>query len=590
MARKAKKETSWQQKANQQSQLWLGKARTFRPSGRVRRILFWVLVSLTGAIILLQLLYPQDRGLPFARVADQSLFWAQHDDMAQAITEQFDQTRLRLAVGKDKSVEFLIKSAGAEPNTELMIDELRGYPLWQRFIPGSLLWQSGQMTQANVYYSGVPFQKFIQAKSKELSFSPQNARLAIEDGQLKATEAVKGSKVNSDQLLQAISRSDVLLGKTTTIEAPSNRTPAARTSRDLSKVYDQAKAALAHKIVITADDDAFTPDEKEIASWVVLATTDQGDVTLSVDKSKIQAYLNDVNTKVGTPAGQTNINIVDGREVGRTTGSPGRAIDVASLSEQIASSLLTPPSEVAVVAQFVDVQPSVIFNSKYTATQAGLQAYINDVARSRNMRISIQQLDGGMWSAGAREHESIPSGSTYKLFVALVLFDRIEKGEIHWEDPMMDTTVAGCFDRMTVASTNPCAESWIAQFGRQYINDFVYARGFSSGTSFTTGSANQTTAADLTRYMIGLNDGTLVGGANRDRLLNNLGRHPYRYGIPTGSQGRVNDKVGFLWDYIHDTAIVHHPRGTYIMTIMTKGQSYGAIASVTREIERIMYP
>jgi beta-lactamase class A len=206
------------------------------------------------------------------------------------------------------------------------------------------------------------------------------------------------------------------------------------------------------------------------------------------------------------------------------------------------------------------------------------------------MHFSIQQLDGGHWFASARATESIPSASTYKLFVSLVLFDRIDKGEIHWNDPMLDTTVAGCYDRMTVASTNPCAEKWIAMFGRQYINDFIYERGFSHGTSFTTGSANQTTAADLTKYMTGLNDGTLVNGANRDRLLNNLGRHPYRYGIPTGSSGDVRDKVGFLWDYVHDTAIVKHPRGTYIMTVMTKGQSYAAIASVTREIERIMYP
>ncbi|HMH70341.1 MAG TPA: serine hydrolase, partial [Candidatus Saccharimonadales bacterium] len=88
----------------------------------------------------------------------------------------------------------------------------------------------------------------------------------------------------------------------------------------------------------------------------------------------------------------------------------------------------------------------------------------------------------------------------------------------------------------------------------------------------------------------GLNDGTLVSGDHRNRLLSSLGRHPYRYGIPTGSAGIVHDKVGFLWDYVHDTAIVQHPRGTYLMTIMTKGQSYGAIASVTRQIERIMYP
>jgi hypothetical protein len=261
------------------------------------------------------------------------------------------------------------------------------------------------------------------------------------------------------------------------------------------------------------------------------------------------------------------------------------------LAERIAEILLSAGELSAQIElPLREVLPSVIYNSKYTTTQAGLQAYVSDVAHARNMRIVVRQLDGSGWRAAAREHESIPSASTYKLFVSLVLFDKINKGEIGWNDPMLDTTVAGCYERMVVASTNPCAEAWIAQFGRQYINDFIHARGFSGGTSFTTGWANHTTAADLTNYMIGLSNGSLVSGANRDRLLNALGRHPYRYGIPTGSQGQVNDKVGFLWDYVHDTAIVRHPRGAYVMTIMTKGQSYAAIASVTREIERIMYP
>lgn len=540
--------------------------------------------------MLLQLLYPQDRGLPFARVAGQSQFWVGHERMAQAITEQFDQTRLKLTVEDDRSVEFLARSAGAEPNTEVMIDALSEYPLIQRLIPGSILWQAGELKEADIYYSGRPFQMYVQEKSRELSFPPQNARLTIEDGQLKAEEAVKGSEVNADELLLAISQATIRLGSTTVVQVPAKRIPAARTSQDLEKARTQAEAALAHSVEIKAGDAVFLPDKKEVASWIVLATSDSGDVTVSIDKEKIKAYLNTVNDRVGTAAGQTNITIVDGREVGRTTGETGRVINIEGLADQIAGLLVTQPNEISVAAEFVELQPSVIFNSKYTTTQVGLQAYLSDVTRSRNMRIFVQQLDGERWVAAAREHESIPSGSTYKLFVALVLFDKIDRGEIRWDDPMLDTTVAGCFDRMTVASTNPCAESWIAQFGRQYINDFIHARGFSSGTSFTTGSANQTTAADLTRYMIGLNDGTLVSGAHRDRLLNNLGRHPYRYGIPTGSQGRVNDKVGFLWDYIHDTAIVHHPRGTYILTVMTKGQSYGAIASVTREIERIMYP
>lgn len=544
---------------------------------------------LFAAVIAFQLAYPYNRGLPFASVAGQSVRLATHDEMAKILTEKFRASRVKLTVGTDKAVEFDLKAAGAELNTEVMISRLSSYPLWQRIIPGSLLWQQAHMVTADVYYTNKPFKEFMEAKAKELTFGPTNARLLIKDGALMADEAVEGSEVKSEALLDTLSRSEIRLGETTVIVAPAKRIKAERYSKDLALVRSQAEAALKHTVTIDAGAKTFSPSKEEIASWILLDDVN-GKVTLRVEREKVKAYLDGLNKEVGTPAGQTNISIVDGREVGRTTGASGTTLAIDAMSDQIAAALLAPPQNVAVKAQFTELLPSVIFNSKYTATQIGLQAYVNDVARTKNIRISIRQLDGQGWSAGAREAESTPSGSTFKLFVALVLFDKIDKGEIRWEDPMLDTTVAGCFERMTVASTNPCAEAWIAQFGRQYINDFIYARGFSTGTTFISQDATRSTAADLTKFMIGLNNGSLVSGAHRERLLSSLGRHPYRYGIPTGSQGVVHDKVGFLWDYIHDTAIVNHPRGNYIMTIMTKGYSYGTIATITREVERIMYP
>lgn len=560
-------------------------------SKRRRDALIAVAVVL-AVIIAVQLAYPIGRGLPLARVGETSVALASHDAMAKSITDAFAASKLELTIGSDKSVQYPLRLAGAEPNTEAMIARLSDYPLWQRLIPGSLLLPSHQATVADVYYTAGPLKEFAAARSSELSFPFANARLAIKDGKVVATAAKQGSSVSGDQVAAAINNASIVLGGTTTVVVPAKRIPPQRTSKDLLKVQGQAEAALKHNITVTAEGKQFSPDKTEVASWVVLSTAQNGDVSLSIDKDKIKAYLTTLNDHVGTPAGQTDITIVDGKEVSRTTGAVGRAINVNILADQLAAKLLVPtqPETINETAQFTPVQPSVIFNSKYTTTQSGLQAYINDVARDKNMHISIRQLDGAKWAADARATESIPSGSTYKLFVALVLFDKMDKGEISWDDPMLDTNVAGCFERMTVPSTNPCAEKWIAEFGRQYINDFIYARGFSHGTTFIAPDATHTTAADLTKFMIGLNDGTLIGGAHRDRLLDSLGRHPYRYGIPTGSAGVVHDKVGFLWDYVHDTAIVQHPKGTYVMTIMSKGQSYAAIAAVTRQIERIMYP
>lgn len=562
----------------------------YMPRKKWQRISLWSGLAAVAVVIAFQLSWPTDRGLPLARVQNQPLTLASYDEMASVIVAQFDASTLELKVGADKTVSAPLKDAGAEPNTEKMIERLRGYPLWAKFIPGSILWQPAQLDQADVYYSYEKFQQFSAKTAKKLTFEAKNARLNIENGQVVTTEAVAGSKITNEEVQALISSARLQLGRTTVIDVPSQREPAARTSKDLAAVRDQAEAVLAHIVQITADEQVFSPSRKEIASWIVLSTGDDKKVSLVIDQEKVKAYLGGVSEKVGTPAGQTDITIVDGREVGRTTGEMGRTINSDLLATQLAEALLKPEMTVAVTVQFVDLQPSVIYNSRYTATEAGLRAYVNDVAYGRNMWISIVQLDGEKWTAAAREHESIPSGSTYKLFVALVLFDKMDKGEIHWGDPILDTNVDVCFDRMTIASTNPCAEKWLAEFGRDYVNNFIYARGFSTGTSFTTGGATQTTAADLTKYMIGFYNGSLLSGANRDRLWSSLGSHPYRDGIPSGSAGTVHDKVGFLWDYVHDTAVVQHPRGTYIMTVMTKGQSYTAIAAVTREVERIMYP
>jgi hypothetical protein len=561
--------------------------RAYMPDKKRYRIFVWVAFLSICSVIAGQMLYPPDRGLPLASIAGTSVAWRSYTDTAKVIVEKFDSSKVQLVLG-DKKATYSVKELGAEPNVDEMVEQTSTYPFWQRIIPGSILWQPAQVREGDIYYSTKALQTFVSERVKDFSFPAKNAHLEIKEGKLVADMDQPGSEVDAAALQQALSSVRISLGGETIIQVPHKQIAAQFDTNDLSKVRAQAEGALSHSISILADGKSFSPDTGEVASWLVLSGDEQP--TLTVDKEKIKAYLKKINDQVGKPAGQTNINLVDGREVDRQTGSTGRAIDSDGPTDQLAVAMLAPTKEIRLEAKFIEVLPSVIFNSKYTTTQEGLQAYVEDAAANRNMHIVIQQLDGAGWSAHARETESIPSASTYKLFIAKILFDKIDAGEIHWDDPMLDTDVAGCFERMTVASTNPCAESWIAQWGREYINQYVYRLGFSTGTSFTTGGAVQTTAADLNRYMTMLYNGTILSGANRDRLLDSLGRHPYRYGIPTGSQGEVHDKVGFLWDYVHDAAIVQHPRGTYIMTVMTKGQSYAAIAAVTRDVERIMYP
>jgi hypothetical protein len=333
----------------------------------------------------------------------------------------------------------------------------------------------------------------------------------------------------------------------------------------------------------------FTPDAATKASWLVIKNTPTS-AELSTDSEAILRYVAEVNGKVKTDPTATVINLVDGNEASRQDGKAGAALDSTSIGTSLAEAL-TGKRAPAVAATLQSVAPETKYNRSYSHTQDGLRAYVAYATSTQNVRIVVQQLDGQGWSASGRASESIPSASTYKLYVMMRVFDDINSGKLSWDTPMLDTNAGGCFERTIVPSTNPCAEEWIRQYGRNELNDYVHGKGFSSGTGFTFSDATHTTAGDLAKYLIGLNNGTLVNGNNRAMLLDKMSRQLYRYGIPTGvSATRVEDKVGFLWDYIHDAAIVHKPQGTYVLVIMTKGYSYGYIANVARQIDTIMYP
>lgn len=563
---------------------------THMPDRWHHRLMVWVAFFVCSGMIGIQLLYPPDRALPFTKIAQTNTTWQTHDQLAELVNQSFQDTRLNLIVDSALRTEVPLATAGAEPNTEAMVKQLMDYPFWQRFIPFSLFMHTATLKTADVYYTVSVLQATSEEQAAKLTAEPLNARLAIENGVLVATAEQRGSEVRASSVYEAITNARPTLGAATDVFVSAARVSPSETSKSLESVRGAAEDALSRRVTIEVDGHRFMPDNETIASWLEIAVGDDRQATLRIADDQLNHYFDMIDKEVGTPAGQTNINLTNGRETSREAGKNGLAVDRESVKDRIGEWLLNGTGNAEVAAALKEVPPSVIYDNKYTATEEGLRTYVADASKRMNVHIAIQQLDGGKWTASARADESIPSASTYKLFVAKWLFDQMDKGLVHWDDPMLDTTVSVCFDRMTIASTNPCAESWLAKAGRSNFNEYIYGLGFSRGTSFTMPDATHTTANDLQRMMLGINDGSIMSGAHKDRLLRSLSTHPYRYGIPTGSGGQVWDKVGFLWDYVHDTAIVKHPKGTYVMTIMTKGQSYATIANLTREIERIMYP
>lgn len=560
------------------------------PNKKHHRVLIWVVFLSVVITIGLQMAYPLNRAVPFARLGSEPVGWQTDLGLSTTVGKAFQDAKISLTTGSKKTNEVALVTTGAEPDTAKMVAALLDYPFWQRFIPGSILWQRPAVNSWRLEYASKALDQFATDQSKVLTFDAVNAKLEIKDGELVATNDAPGGRTSKDQIVKALQAAAAHYGGTIALAVPSTPVSPTKTAKDLADVRVAAETALKLSLTIQANGTSFTPSRADKAAWLQLgddATT--GATTLALNVDKLNAYIDGLSAKVGAPAGQTNVKIQDGQEIGRDIGANGSKINNQPLVDLIVGYLFHRQGVSPFIAEIVPVAPTIIYNNTYTATEAGLRAYIADKAK-HGAWISIRQLDGAQWSADADATDSVVSGSTYKLYVALYLFKEMDEGKRDWSTPILDTDTTTCFDRMTIPSTNPCAEEWLRQFGRSNVNSYLYSRGFSTATTFTNPEAVHTSALDLTTYMIGLEQGTLMSSVHRDRLLYSLSHHPYRYGIPTGSKGQVWDKVGFVLNYVSDTAIVHHPKGTYVMTIMTQGQSYAAIAAMTKDIERIMYP
>lgn len=559
------------------------------PAKKSHRVMIWVAFFCVVSTIAVQMLYPLDRATPLSRINDQFVGFDSEADLAKKLNDTFSSATVEYKYEGKKTSTSLSK-LGAEPKTQAMIDDLTSYPYWQRFIPGSMFWQLNHIETLEVDFNRNVLKNYSDSLAKSITTQPKNAGLAIKDGELIATDEVPGYSVSTDQVIKSTRDASYYLAKKTVIKLKLTKVEPKMTVHNFLDVKQKAQSAISRNLTIQTDDgQIFEPTKSDKASWLIISNKDN-QPSLSIDTEKLKKYIKSLDSKIGKPAGETRVDLRDGREVARDEGAAGKKIDVDRLVPEIETHLLEVAGDDILITHLLDVPAVTIYGRSYSSSEEGLRAYVHYAAKTQNANIVVKQLNGDGWYAADSENISTVSASTYKLFVAKILFDKMNRGETSWNDSILDTDVDTCFDRMTIASTNPCAQEWLNRWGRSTVNQTIWNMGFSKGTTFTDPEAVHTTAADLAKYMTGLEDGSLVSGDQRTRLLTSLSTHPYRYGVPTGSSGKVWDKVGFLWDYVHDAAIVHHPRGKYVIVVMTKGRSYATIADITRQIERIMYP
>lgn len=554
-----------------------------------RLIIFISIGVLLGVTVAVQWLYPRDIMLPFARLSGEDIGLIKYDAVIEKISTEFELSTVNIETG-DISASVQLGRSGASVEADKMVKKLNEYTALERFLPFSLIFKRPTLHGYQLSFNKQKLLETSKTLSSKLSRDPEDAALQISDGKLVVTNSKPGRVIDPEVIKQAFLMGEFGFGKTQ-LEVPARVASPSVKDEDVELVRVRAEQIIGKQVFITAPSgEVLQLAPEEIAGWLKIKRDESGNLAVETDREEILSYIFSLNDKVGTKPGATKIWLVNGEEVDRTEEPGGLRIASDRLAGDIQDALL---GELDVRYLIINMEPVPainIFGRSYTTSEDGLRAYIDYITKSEDIRISLAQIGGNGWTASGRAGEQLPAASTYKLFIADILSNKIGKGDLSWDTGMLDTNVAGCFERMIVVSDNACPKDLINRFGASNINNYLYDKGFSRATTFTSSVATQSSTDDLLKLLIGIENSTMIGGDDRTRLLSAMERQVYRRGVPAGSAGVVYNKVGFLWEYLHDAAIVRHPKGTYVLAIMTKNSSWDRIAEITRELERIMYP
>lgn len=547
-----------------------------------RKIGLITLGVILGGLLLLQLVFPSDRLLPFASIDGVSLGWKTKAEATKTLEEAYrnrqitfqDSSNRTIAKLTPKDLALTVRSNDQVTTTS--------YPWYMRLIPTSLFWVKTTVSQSHptVSVSDKTTAQITEKIVPKCNRDATNATIAFRNKTLDIVEAKDGSSCQVNAVVEAVKAVELHLATESVLALPAETIKPTVPTDSAKKEQQRLLKRLEKRVSLKVNDAHVTIPAETVYSWLEFSHKDEAVIT-TVSAAKAQEYFNkEIAPKVAIAAGTSKVTTRDFVEVSRQNGATGRALDLDETANQLTQYVQEKSDDATVVTKAI--QPKVEYTRSYSATDAGLSALLKHYAEdhSGTYGISLIELSGKRRSANYNGDKQFVTASTYKLFVAYSLLKRVDDGSWSWASNEV------CFNKMISLSDNACAESFLQNIGLANVTKDIQGLGLTQSTFMKSGGP-YTTANDLAKLMGMIESGQGFSAVNRDRLIAALKANVYRNGIPAGVNGTVADKVGFLNGLLHDSAIVYSPQGTYVLVIMTDGSSWGTIADLAKQIDQL---
>lgn len=350
-------------------------------------------------------------------------------------------------------------------------------------------------------------------------------------------------------------------------------------SDDTAKqLLDTLNKALSKDVAFTYEDGTWTVPAKKIINTVSTTVNAQDDtkldVTISESKLMRQLKSKGIALKVAKKAAGAGV-------VPATIAVKGNAYQVIDASATAASlsGMLASGQNAPVAVSTKDFSNVELYEG--LPASGTIEEKLQQLFGDADYEVAVYDLKTGKSKIQIDADTAMASASTYKLFIAYSMIHAVETGQVTWDSALNGMTLSSCMATMIINSDNSCPEAWLARYGFSTVTQQAHDIG-AANTNFVPYDMT-TTANDLATVLKDFYSNSIVSPDSADQLFSLMETQVYREGIPAGigSDGVVQDKVGFMDGLLHDAAIVRSDKGDYAMVIMTDGSSWNKIAQAS---------
>ena len=223
--------------------------------------------------------------------------------------------------------------------------------------------------------------------------------------------------------------------------------------------------------------------------------------------------------------------------------------------------------------------------------QVLLEQTINDFSDQYGSDIGIYVADmADNIKVGDNDSRQFISASLYKLFVAYLVLDQVDTGELELGTIVAgaDVTVEYCLGIMITISDNTCGVALGNLIGWQVIDQRLQYEGYANTTLNNydeTGaliSDKLTAPVDVARLLKQLYKGDLLSPQSTELFMSLLQSQELNYALPTGLDKDIlfAHKTGILDTVSHDVGFITYGDQVLLVVMMTDGWSYAYDQSI----------